>query len=79
MTTRKEISDWFDRGVAEGASHMVVRVDTFDYEDYPTFCANVVEARKVVASPGDMQRVMEVYNLAMDKEMQLDEGRSHNL
>jgi len=78
VTTREEISEWFDRGVEEGASHMLVIADTFDYEDYPSFVDSVDEARQVAAKPGDMQRVMEVYNLSMDKETQLNEQRSNN-
>lgn len=31
-TTQQEISEWFDRGVKEGATHMIVVCDTFDYE-----------------------------------------------
>ena len=79
MTTRNEIAGWFDRGVQQGASHLVVVVDTFDYEDYPVFCMNVQEARDRVAKPGDMQRVMEVYKLSMDKESQLNEHRAYNI
>ena len=78
MTTQAEIGEWFDRGVEQGASHMLVVCDTFDYEDYPSFVDTVDEARKVFAKPGDMQRVMEVYNLSMDKETQLNQNRVFN-
>lgn len=78
MTTKAQIASWFDRGVAEGASHMLVLCDTFDYDDYPVYVNTVEEARERYNKPGDMQRVMEVYNLSMDKDAQLDKGRVFN-
>jgi len=34
-TTREQIRGWLERGVvADGATHMVVACDTFDWEDY---------------------------------------------
>lgn len=78
MTTRTEISEWFDRGIDEGATHMLVIADTFSYEDYPSFADSEEEARQIAANPGDMQRVMDVYNLSMDKETQLGQTRSNN-
>ena len=78
MTTTAEIEEWFDRGVAQGATHMVVVCDTFDHGDYPCYCSSATEARRKVAAPGDMQRVMEVYNLTMDKNKQMNEHRSFN-
>lgn len=78
MTTPAEISEWFDRGVRQGASHMLVMVDTFDYEDYPVYVTDVGEARQRYSSPGEMQRCMEVYNLKLDKQAQLDQARVFN-
>lgn len=78
MTTKSQIAEWFDRGVAQGASHLVVVCDTYDWDDYPVFCANQEEAHKRVANPGEMQRIMEVYNLSKDKEEQLNEHRAFN-
>ena len=37
MTTAHEIGVWFDRGIALGASHMIVATDTFDHDDYPVY------------------------------------------
>ena len=74
-TSRDEIADWFDWGIEKGASHMIIVCDTFDYDDYPVFVNSVEEARKKVASPGQMQKVMEVYLLSGDKEEQLNQRR----
>ena len=35
--SRGDLKRWFEEGVEEGASHMIVVCDTFDYEDYPVF------------------------------------------
>lgn len=80
MTGITEISRWFDRGVEQGASHMIVVCDTFDYEDYPVFVSPEEDARERAnkCSAGNMQRVMEVYSLSKDKASQLNEGRSFN-
>lgn len=76
MTTKEEISGWFDRGIREGATHLVVVCDTFDWDDYPVFCNNDDEVRKRVYSPGEMQKVMEVYDLRQSKAEQMNEHRS---
>jgi hypothetical protein len=73
-TSIAELSLWFDRGIAEGATHMVVVCDTFDHEDYPVYCNSEKEAREKYANPGNMQRVMEVYHLSSDKASQMIGG-----
>ena len=57
---------------------MIVICDTYDYEDYPKFVKPGQNAREVAqANNGvNMQRVMEVYDLSMDKETQLNEHRA---
>lgn len=81
MTTREEIGAWFDRGVAQNATHMLVVCDTFDYDDYPAYATgddNAVE-RYAYYSNASMQKVMEVYDLRMDKDTQLTSHRVFNL
>lgn len=36
-STPTERKEWFDRGVADGATHMLVVTDTYDWEDYPVY------------------------------------------
>lgn len=79
MTTKQEISDWFDRGRAQGAKHMLVVCDTFDYDDYPVYTHSDDECLKRYTSPGHMQRVMEVYDLAAPKAEQMDAKRVFRL
>lgn len=68
------ISDWFDRGVAKGATHMVVVCDTFDWEDYPHYVMPGEDPKEY--KPGEMQKVMEVYALHLPKLDQLGERRA---
>ena len=80
MTTRQEISDWFDNGVRGHASHMLVVCDTFDWEDYPVYVHKSANAKDVWIKTHDknMQKVMEVYNLSLPKKEQLDQERTMN-
>ncbi len=73
-----EISKWFAEGVQKGALYMVVLCDTFDYEDYPVFFETEGAAQKKVGNPGQMQRVMEVYDLNESWSSQ-SRGRVWNL
>ena len=83
-TSIQQISDWFDRGVRNGATHMLVVCDTFDHEDYPIYVFPGEYAHEKATLgygyPGEknMQRVMECYDLNRDKEEQLAVGRVFN-
>jgi predicted house-cleaning NTP pyrophosphatase (Maf/HAM1 superfamily) len=77
-----DISSWFDAGVTQGASHMIVVCDTFEYEDYPVYVRpeSTSDARKVAEEHSkNMQRVMECYVLDPSrKQAQLSERRAHH-
>lgn len=78
--TRQDISDWFDRGVKDGKTHMLIICDTYDHDDYPVFVSygsNPRDEANRIASQS-MQVVMECYNLTLDKESQLNERRAHH-
>jgi hypothetical protein len=62
----------FKTAEENGASHMIIVCDTFDYEDYPVYVmpgdnVRVVEADYRCKS---MQRVMEVYKISLGWEAQ---------
>lgn len=71
-TTIQDLQEWFDRGVKEKATHMIVVCDTFDHEDYPVFVKPTENVHDVAKQYNNtnMQRIMEVYNLRMSKEEQ---------
>jgi len=77
MTTKQEISRWFDEGVDEGADYMFVVCDTFDYEDYPIYCSTKeFDKQHKQHNNNNMQRIMEIYDLKADKEEQMKERRT---
>ena len=71
-TPKEDISDWFDAGVQKGAKYMIVICDSFAYEDYPSYTNTEEQCLKIYLNPGEMQRVMEVYDLNYDKTEQLN-------
>lgn len=78
--SKSDISHWFDCGVKEGATHMIVVCDTYDYDDYSVYVMPGESPKKKVEkySGKNMQTVMEVYDLSKDKEEQLNEHRVYN-
>jgi hypothetical protein len=81
MAANKDIiKQWFKEGKKEGATHMIVVCDTFDYDDYPVYVQKDEDARTKASeySGKNMQRVMEVYNLSKNMEKQLAEYRAFN-
>ncbi len=77
--TKNDISLWFDEGVEDGASFMLVVCDTFDHEDYPVFARTDGACLFCYKNQGEMQRVMEVYDLRADKTEQMNERRAMRL
>lgn len=77
MTTRQDISRWFDAGVKQKSMFMFVICDTFSYEDYPWYKNSVQDALDLQREfPKNMQKIMEIYDLRKDKEKQLKEKRN---
>jgi len=78
-TSVKEIERWFDEGVKQGATHMIVVCDTFDWEDYPKYVMPGQNAREVSEHLGEMQKLMECYKLDPErKKEQLSAFRVFN-
>lgn len=78
MTTRDDIKNWLNDGKRQGASHMLVVCDTFDYEDYPVYVKpenNLAEVCNRIHNV-DTERIMEVYDLSMNLDKQLAEHRA---
>lgn len=77
-TTKEDIKDWIQRGIDQGATHMIVVCDTFDWDDYPVYVMPDEDARIKYASynGANMQKVMEVYNLQKNIDTQLNQHRT---
>lgn len=76
--TKEHIRTWLERAKEEGATHVVVRSDDFSHEYYPCKCFSKQEARATASKTGNMQRTIEVYNLALDWDEQLDTPHCYN-
>jgi hypothetical protein len=81
MTSRIEISEWFDQGKQQGATHMIVVCDTFDHDDYPVYvgAGDDFWEKYDHYNGQNMQRIMEVYDLSHDKQSQMNEHRAHRV
>ena len=78
--TKQDIRDWLAVAKQEGATHLLVVCDTYDHEDFPVVVRPGQDVHAVYAqnNGSNMQRVMEVYSLALDIETQLNEHRVFN-
>lgn len=77
--SKSDIREWLNRPHI-GKTYMIVVCDTFDFEDYPVFVGVDEDIEDVIRRYSqNMQKVMEVYDLAKDIEIQLDEGRVWNI
>lgn len=82
--TKEDIRRWLQRGITEGATHVVVVCDTFDWDDYPVYVTPEQKIQEVIAryggrfaKPGpDMQKIIEVYSLSLPIEPQLNERQA---
>lgn len=78
MTTRVEISRWFDMTKEMGAHHLIVATDTFAWEDFPVAVMDGTDTAEEVKRLQDapMSKVMEVYDLNADKGPQMSEQKA---
>ena len=76
-----QISNWFDNGINERKSYMLVVCDTYDHNDYPVYIKRGEDPKKAVDKYQNesMQTVMEVYDLCIDKFTQMKEHPAWHL
>lgn len=81
LATKLDISGWFELGQQNGASHMLIVCDTYDYSDYPVYVGKEEDVKQVYESYNgpNMQRVEEVYDLRLPMKEQLAERRTMHL
>jgi hypothetical protein len=79
-TTKEDIRQWLHEGKKQGATHVLVVCDQFDWEDYPVYVKPGEDVRKKVAEyqGQNMQKIMECYSMKIDLDKQLAEHRSFN-
>lgn len=80
-TDKKEIKQWLKEAKENKDKYLIIVCDTFDWEDYPVFCKTDKECIDEFErlDGNNMQKVMEVYDLSMDINLQLNEFRAKHL
>lgn len=77
--SKDDISRWFDEAKLNGATHLLVVCDTFDYNDFPVHVKKTEdfwEAYKQYQKETNMSRIMEVYDMSVPKDEQMAEDRA---
>lgn len=78
--TKADIRKWLMEGKEQGATHVIIALDTWDYDNYPVFIQPGQSVKEKVDSYNSKQdRIDEVYNLSLDIEQQLNQRRVWNL
>jgi hypothetical protein len=77
QVSREDIKVWFDSGVADGNTHMMVMSDDFSFEYYPIYIKpdQIPEEVFEKNNQQNMQRVIEIYDLRQDFEQQVNQHR----
>ena len=87
--TKDDLKKWYISGKKQGATHIIIVCDTYDWDDYPVFIKPGADVKEIYAEytpqiedgvlveKHPMQKVMEVYNLDMTWEEQ-ENGRVMN-
>ena len=79
MSTKDEIPGWLDEAKRTGCTHMLVVVDTFDWEDYPVYVKKGENLNTAIEEHSiNMQQVMECFALHLNIEEQLKERRAYH-
>jgi hypothetical protein len=75
---KEELSQYVEIWKESNRRFMIIVCDTFDYEDYPVFC-DEEKCLEKVENPGEMQKIMEVYDNQLDIDSQINEYRAYHL
>lgn len=76
MTTLATIKNWYDNGDTGSFSHMLVKWDSFDNEDYPVYVTKGDNPREVALR--NTEKTMECYSYALGWEVQSKQFRAQN-
>jgi len=75
--TKEELSRWFDQGVRQKATHLIVGYDWFDHDNFPIYIKKGESCKDRVDSLLESgNRYDEVYDLRMSKQKQFAEHRA---
>lgn len=73
MPSPDDIGSWFDYGVREGFSHMLVIFDGFDQDIAPAYVTPDEDVYAIIErhGPANFQEVLGLYNMQAEKGPQL--------
>ena len=74
--TKETLRTWLGEAKPKD-EFMLVVCDRFDYSDYPVYCS-AKECLDKIKNPGEMQKVMEVFDLSNDLEKQICSRQAWN-
>jgi hypothetical protein len=79
-TTFETIKGWFDGGLTQKATHLIVVYDTFDLRNYPVYVMPGQDVHEVEQKIKEncWLRVMEVYKMSMGWNAHLNQKRVFN-
>ncbi len=71
--TLQDIQNWLKYAKEEGASHLIVAVDRFNFENYPVYISHDQKIEKEIKriENQDLQGIDEIYNMSIDIDKQL--------
>ena len=77
----QEIKNWLDEANKNKATHLIITVDTFDYENYPVYVTSNKNIQKEIKriESSSMQSIDEVYNMSLSIDKQLSEHRAYHI
>lgn len=75
MANVSDIKRWLVEAQRQQCAYLVVMCDTFDYDYYPEF-TDAAGVKAKLQAPGNMQRVIEIYDMSISIDVQLSERRA---
>ena len=79
--TIQDIKYWIETAKEKGATHLIVAVDRYDFENYPVYVSEKEDAHDeyVRIMKLKMHGVDEIYKMSMDIDKQLAEHRAFHI
>jgi hypothetical protein len=78
--TKNQINDWVNKGKENKCTHVIIAVDTWDHEDYPIYVTSEKNIHTEISKfERSKNRIMEIYKMSEDLEMQLNQYRSYTI
>ena len=78
--TLREIKEWLNQANKNKATHLIVAVDRYDYNNYPVYVTANEDIHKEIEriDNADMQGIDEIYDMSISIEKQLNEDRAYH-